>query len=490
MKKSEIRFSYFTSSPAPTLFEGVGAKVALAVIMLCINCINAQCLNKVNVGSDAVFACGIKSDGTLWGWGNNQGQLGDGTGVDHWLPTQITTASDWESIACGGLNTFVIKTDGTLWVTGGNNTGQLGLGIGSPNIINTLTQQGTANNWKQIGCSTYNAYGIKINGTLWGWGQNDGAQMGNNTCCSDQTAPIQIGTSTDWKQVATSNCRYTFAIKTNGTLWGWGTNNSCYPFGGSDISSWAVPTQYNADTNWDKVVCGYYHSLAIKTDGTLWGFGTGDYGESGYNPTLPHGIGPFQIPGTWMNVAAGFRFSMGIKSDGTLWSWGINDVGQLGDGTNTNHYAPYQISTATNWVSVSCGYQFTIALRSDGSLWSWGSNFYGELGNGTATTTQATPTAIAVPGCALDAPQFDANASLTLAPIPVMDQLQLTYKGKEAIETIIIYDLAGREVYNLVALGTNAFSTSFSTAALTSGSYILVVKNKTQVVASKQFVKE
>jgi alpha-tubulin suppressor-like RCC1 family protein len=488
--KSKRRHILTTVLSIPSLKERVLVSLVFYLLLCIPNHSDAQCLDKIDAGD--YFAFGVKSTGTIWGWGNNSfaGQLGNGTGIDLWVPTQITTITNWKSVTCGGGYVLAIKTDGTLWGSGSNDFSQLGLGNGQPNLINTFTQIGTAANWKQTAVYDMSSFGIKTDGTLWGWGQNDGAQMGNNSCCSNQTTPIQIGTATDWNQISTSGCSYSFAIKTNGTLWGWGSNNSCYPFGGSDISSWNVPTQYHSDTNWDKVVCGYFHSLAIKTDGTLWGFGSGDFGESGYDPTLPHGIGPFQIPGNWLDVSAGLRFTVGIKSDGTLWAWGKNNVGQLGDGTTTNHYAPYQISTATNWQSVSCGTQFTIALRTDGSLWSWGSNFYGELGNGTESTPQAIPTAIAVPGCALDAPQFYATASLTLAPIPVMDQLHLTYKGKEAIETIIIYDLAGREVYNLVAMGNNAFSTSFSTAALTSGSYILVVKNKTQVVASKQFVKE
>jgi alpha-tubulin suppressor-like RCC1 family protein len=315
--------------------------------------------------------------------------------------------------------------------------------------------------------------------------------MGNNTCCNNQTTPTQIGIATDWKQVAATNTRSAFAIKTNGTLWAWGSNINGI-LGDSSISVLSVPTQKDTATDWDKLAVGHSHALAIKTNGTLWGWGAYDDGETGQDPdnlmTFPSE--PFQIPGTWKTVAAGFRFSMGIKTDGTLWAWGKNKVGQLGDKNTTNRFVPYQISTATNWQSVSCGYQFTIALRTDGSLWSWGNNYYGELGNGTDITPQALPTAIPVADCSLDTPQYEAVTSLVLTPNPAHDQLQLTYKGTAVVETISIYDLTGRVVMQLAALGNTGFSTTFSTANLQSGSYFLVLQNSTQTVTTKQFVKE
>ncbi|MGL2965586.1 T9SS type A sorting domain-containing protein [Flavobacterium sp. XGLA_31] len=452
--------------------------------------LQGQCLNQIDCGSFSISGCGIKENGTLWGWGSNgSGQLGDGTGTDHWIPTQITALSDWQSVTCGSLYMLVIKTNGTLWVSGDNSTGQLGLG-NEGGFITSLTQQGTANNWKQVAGGISSTYGIKTNGTLWGWGQNDGGQMGNNTCCSDQTTPVQIGTDTDWKQVAASGSRSAFAVKANGTLWGWGSNIA-YLLGNSSVSVLSVPTQFTAASDWDSVNLGDSHILALKTDHSLWAWGEGGSGETGQDPSsgITNSV-PYQIPGSWSKVSAGFRFSMGIKTDGTLWAWGRNNVGQLGDGTTTNRYIPYQISTATNWVSVSCGYQFTIALRSDGSLWSWGNNYYGELGNGTDSTTQATPTAISVTGCNLAAPQFERQVSLIVSPNPVVNQLTVSYKGLENVESIVVYDLSGKTVYTLPAMGNNAFSSSFNTNALTPGSYILSLQANGKTVVNKQFVKE
>ena len=222
-----------------------------------------------------------------------------------------------------------------------------------------------------------------------------------------------------------------------------------------------------------------------------YGHGGGQYGETGQNPapTVDY-LAPFQIAGTWKSVAAGFSFSMGIKTDGTLWAWGRNNVGQLGNGvTSAINYTPIQLGTATNWDSVSCGWQHTVALRTDGSLWSWGTNFYGQLGNG-GTATVATPTNVPIAGCTLGVEEFTAQNSMQISPNPVSSELTLNYKGVENIDGVVLYDLAGREVYTLEALGNNAFSSSFSIAQLQSGTYIVVLKNKGKSVVSSKVVKE
>ena len=84
------------------------------------------------------------------------------------------------------------------------------------------------------------------------------------------------------------------------------------------------------------------------------------------------------------HIATGEYHSLSLKSDGTLWSWGRNSEGQLGDGTVTQRNSPLQIGAGNNWTSVSAGAYHTMALKSDGSLWAWGSNSANQLGDGTS----------------------------------------------------------------------------------------------------------
>ena len=142
-----------------------------------------------------------------------------------------------------------------------------------------------------------------------------------------------------------------------------------------------------------RLATGYYHTIALKSDGTLWAWGWNEYGQLGDGTTIDRNT-PTRI-GTdnrWYSVSAGVWHTIALKSDGTLWAWGANYSGQLGDGTWTNRNTPTQIGFDNKWVSVSAGYH-TIALKSDGTLWAWGWNWAGQLGDGT-TTDRNTPTRI------------------------------------------------------------------------------------------------
>lgn len=88
-------------------------------------------------------------------------------------------------------------------------------------------------------------------------------------------------------------------------------------------------------------------------------------------------------------IAAGANHTVAIKSDGTLWAWGNNASGQLGDGTTVNRASPVQVGTATNWSALSGGASHTIGLGFDGTLWAWGDNTFGQLGDGSTNTSSS-----------------------------------------------------------------------------------------------------
>jgi alpha-tubulin suppressor-like RCC1 family protein len=195
-------------------------------------------------------------------------------------------------------------------------------------------------------------------------------------CCNGQ--------NNCWASISAST-GHTLAIRTDGTLWAWGlnTNGEVGNFTCSTVGCFQQ-NQPNTDTNWLEVSAGGNFSLAKKTDGTLWTWGNNDYGQLGNSNNISYNI-PIQIGNNtdWYKIRAGGGHVVAIKTDGTLWAWGANTSGQLGLGNNINKNFPAQVGISNDWVEISANSAFTAAIKSNGTLWSWGLNDKGQLGDGT-----------------------------------------------------------------------------------------------------------
>jgi alpha-tubulin suppressor-like RCC1 family protein len=329
--------------------------------------------------------------GGLWTWGNDGfGQLGDGGGT-RWTPAQLGGHTNWKELQYGSPSTVAsgsIKTDGTLWMWGRNNPGNLGVGD-TTNRSSPVQVPGTT--WKQVSISILHTAAIKTDGTLWCWGSNsNNGRVGNGQTYTDVSTPVQTTAGgTNWKMVS---CGYyhTTAIKSDGTLWSWG-GGAQGQLGDGTTGSRSTPVQVGADTTWKQISGGDRLTFAIKTDGTLWGWGYGYAGGLGNGSTADRSS-PTQVNGTnWKFVSSGKYNATAIKTDGTLWTWGYNTDGQLGDGTTTNKSSPVQtVAAGTNWKAVAIGGYLCMAIKTDGTLWTWGQGSTGALGDGT-TNSKSSP---------------------------------------------------------------------------------------------------
>lgn len=235
--------------------------------------LSAQCFENLQFGG--MHTIGKKSDNTWWGWGRNDvDQLLGLTGHAS-NPIQISIETDWNKVYLGALNTFVIKENSTLWGAGSNELGSLGVNSSAP-YLTTLQQITTANNWVKVAASNNHTLGLKSDGTIWAWGQNTDYQLGNSPATTEQLFPIQVGTDNDWVDIDAESST-SFALKADGTIWGWGFNPMSLIVSGSSTHKVATPTQIGADNDWLSMSLGGVHILAQKTDSTLWSWGGGRF---------------------------------------------------------------------------------------------------------------------------------------------------------------------------------------------------------------------
>ena len=312
----------------------------------------------------------LKSDGSLWAMGeNDEGQLSDGTYNNTNRPEQIV-ATNVMAIAAGSDHSLFLKRDGSLWAMGYNGYGELGDGTygTAPYYATNRPELIVASNVTAIAAGGSHSLFLKSDGSLWVMGNNQYGQLGDGTY-NNTNRPEQI-VATNVTAIAAGGLHSLF-LKSDGSLWamgdnqsgelGDGTYNTVKPFGTNQ------PQQIVA-TNVTAIAAGGLHSLFLKSDGSLWAMGDNYYGQLGdgtYNQTNQ----PEQIVATNVTaIAAGEYHSLFLKSDGSLWAMGYNGYGELGDGTDDNDN--YETNLPEQIVAgVPPGYnQISIQLLSGGNV--------------------------------------------------------------------------------------------------------------------------
>ena len=318
----------------------------------------------------------LKADNTLWTCGNNEyGQLGIGKKTkDEQIPIKIM--NNVKSISAGAYYTLIILNDNTLWACGQNKYGQLGDGT----TTEQLTPVKVLDDVQSVSAGYRHSIALRTNSTVSAFGYNEDGELGYGKITPLRTTPVQM--KVDNVINISAGGDYSLLLKDDETLWGCGYNMYGQLGGATGEKRCSTPVQITNDVQ-DMYAC--YHTLIQKTDGSLWTCGTNEYGQLGQGVKNFDGFGfrsLCQVLNDVKMLAAGDGHSLALKTDNTLWGFGSNIEGQLGVGSKALDSIPFHIMNDVKKIASS--YSHSLILKTDGTLWACGLNRCGELGDGTA----------------------------------------------------------------------------------------------------------
>jgi alpha-tubulin suppressor-like RCC1 family protein len=328
----------------------------------------------VSVAGGDDHSLALRSDGTVWAWGNNGwGQLGNGTYTRSLTPTQVAGLTNVRAIAAGSLHNLALKSDGTVWAWGFNYFGQVRIGPSGDrgNVLSPVQVTGLAG-VSAVAAGGYTSVALKSDRTVWAWGYDGQGQLGNGT--SDEGPH---GTPTKVRNLSTAvalgaGVSHALAVLADGRVLAWGDNQTS-ELGSATTSQCGVykspcsrvPVAVVGLSGVRAVAGGWGNSLALKSDGTAWGWGNDGYGELGNGKVQLFGGVKNPVKATVQNVvaiAAGASWSLWLRSDGTVWAAGANNFGQLGDGTFNDSVALVQVKLSGVF-AIATGHSHALAVR-------------------------------------------------------------------------------------------------------------------------------
>lgn len=318
-------------------------------------------------------------------------------------------------VSAGFFHSVVLKSDGSVWSWGETGNGLRGVGSEPVTVLPTRAKNsdGTPfNGVVQVSAGHSHTVTVKGDGTVWGWGYNAGG-LGDGTAAL-RASPVQAKDAagialTSAVQVSAGQ-DHTLVLKADGSVWAWGYNSYGKLGDGTGVGGRLNPVAVldpggGGFTGVAKVAAGSAHSMALKTDGTVWAWGLNNYGQLGDGTAVNVGR-PVRVdisPGVGLTgvvaIAAGNSLSAAVKSDGTALTWGYNGFGGLGDGTTTSRSRPTLVKDGagnplSGVVAVAAGFYYTMFLKSDGTVWATGYNNLGQLGDNTTAATQLNPSVV------------------------------------------------------------------------------------------------
>lgn len=349
------------------------------------------------------------SDGNMYAWGyNSAGQLGTGGTENALTPAPVIAPEGvkFTDLEPGGFHTLALGDDGNLYAWGENERGQLGTGdlanVLKPQKVNIPGDPRIV----QISGGEYDSLALADDGTAYGWGYNWSGQTGTGAAESVVLSPLPVLAPDGVKFASISAAtHHSLALTADGAAYAWGTNGQGTLGDGTTTNSRVpVAVKMPDGVTFTKVDAGGNHSLGLGSNGQVYAWGAGGYGQLGTGSTdpslvpipvsLPAGVRLTDVeansfveeaePAERESESAGGYHSLALGEDGTTWAWGGNQNGQIGNGTTANALTPVRVHTpeGVKFTSLGTGLFHSTALGDDGKAYAWGYNVFGQLGTG------------------------------------------------------------------------------------------------------------
>lgn len=461
-------------------------KLLLSTTILIIYSLSTSKCFSQTIAAGAFHSTVLCNDNTVQAFGNNSyGQLGNGTFTDSNIPIQVTDLTGINKLAAGLYHSLALKNDGTVWAWGYNNSGQLGNGTFSnsniPIQISSLASIiAIASGWSH-------SLALKNDGTVWAWGRNSSGQLGNGDTINSST-PIQVSSLIGITAIAAGS-GYSFALKNDGTVWAWG-HGSFGELGNGSFTNSSVPIQDSSLSGVIAIAGGAIHSLALKSDGTVWAWGYNNYGQLGNGTYISGTCVPLQDSSlsNVSSIAAGFFHSLAVKNDGTVWAWGSNSYGELGLGyPSGNAHAPLQVSIITDIVSITGGHGHSLAQKNDGTLLSFGKNSDGQLGNGSYTDSNVPAQVMGLCPVANAINEVAEHLFVSVSPNPSNGRFQIQTNNSLTYNYhLSILNVFGQNVFKTVTNQLNKLTIDLS--GNPTGIYLIQIFDENKNVVNKKIV--
>ncbi|RVW55258.1 Ultraviolet-B receptor UVR8 [Vitis vinifera] len=294
-----------------------------------------------------------------WGWGDF-GRLGHGNSSDLFTPQPIKALHGLR------IKQLLVGT-ATVWHWGRNQNGQLGLGTTEDSLVPQKIQA-----FQSISYYLY----------------SHGDKLLHDFLMLAQAAQLRLVPQGVSVKMVAAGAEHTAAVTEDGELygWGWGRYGN---LGLGDRNDRLVPEKVSTveGVKMVKVACGWRHTISVSSSGGLYTYGWSKYGQLGHGDFEDH-LTPHKLEALQENliseISGGWRHTMALTSDGKLYGWGWNKFGQVGVGDNVDHCSPVQVKFPHEQkvVHISCGWRHTLAVTERQNVFSWGRGTNGQLGHG------------------------------------------------------------------------------------------------------------